>query len=102
MSKRVSSARGGGSGGGGGGRPPRLDERNSNVHSKRVKAWFSSLSVSERQLALAIEDAELVAMLRGMHALSQETGPLLFCSYVADVDPKCFRDLVWRRTEVRL
>jgi hypothetical protein len=102
MSRR--GGRGGGRGGragGGGGRPPRLDAAQIGAYGKRMRAWFASLSVSERQLALAIEDAELIAMVRGMHALSQETGPLLFCSYVADADPKCFRDLVWRRIDVR-
>lgn len=78
---------------------PRLEER-PNAHRARVRAWFLALSVSERQMALAIEDAELVAMLRHMHSLASEVGPLLFCSFRGDVDPSSFRDLVWRRTDV--
>lgn len=80
---------------------PRLEER-PNAHRTRVRAWFLALSVSERQMALAIEDAELVAMLRHMHSLASEVGPLLFCSFRGDVDPSSFRDLVWRRTDVLL
>ena len=75
-------------------RPARLDDH----HRSRLRAWWRGLNVEERVSALAIEDADAVAIVRHMFVVSRSHGVGLFFGFESeDFDSS---DLLYRKFDL--